>query len=120
MNPYYANPNPVFQPSMRIVQDVTNANPAVVTTTFDHNYITGTVVRLDIPVGFGMQQANQKTGSIIVTGLTTFTIDIDTSLFESFLSFGSWPSRATSYPHVVAIGEDNSILNAAVQNVLTH
>lgn len=119
-NPYYANPDPVFQPSMRIVQAITTANPASVTTTFDHDYITGTVVRLDIPAGFGMKQMNQKTGAITVTGLTTFNIDIDSTLFEALLVFASWPSRAASFPHVVAIGSENDTLKPAVVNSLPY
>jgi hypothetical protein len=117
-NPYYAYPNPIFQPAMRIIQNITNAPLAVVTTTFPHLYITGTIVRLDIPQIFGMNQANQLTGTINVTGPDTFLIDIDTTIFEPFLNFALWPVRATSYPNVVAIGEDNDILTAAVQNTL--
>lgn len=118
--PYFAYTNPVFQPAMRILQAITIASIASVTTTFNHLYITGTIVRLDIPVGFGMQQANQLTGTINVTGATTFLIDIDTTFFDPLLSFSSWPINATSYPQVVPIGEDNSILTAAVQNTLPH
>lgn len=119
-NPYFAIENPTFQPAMRIMQDITNAFPAAVTTTFDHLYITGTIVRLDIPVGFGMYQANTLFGTITVTGSTTFDIDIDTTLFEPFLAIGNWPARAVSYPQIVAIGERNDILTAAVMNTLPH
>lgn len=118
--PYYAYSNPAFQPAMRIAQAITQSLPAVVTTTFAHLYLSGTIVRLDIPNGFGMQQANQLTGAINVTGPTTFSIDIDTRLFDSFLLFANWPVRATSYPAVVPIGEVNLLLTAAVQNTLPH
>ena len=118
--PYYAYRNPVFQPAMRIVQNITNAFPAVVTTTFNHLYNTGAVLRLDIPLGFGMDQPNQQTGTIVVTGPTTFSISIDTRLYQPFLPFASWPARATSYPQCVCIGEDNDFLDSAVQNVLPY
>lgn len=72
---------PVYQPAMRIIESVTNDNPAVVTTTFNHQYQTGLIVRLNIPLGYGMQQANQLYGPIVVTGDDTFTIDIDTTYF---------------------------------------
>lgn len=78
--------NPVFQRAMRIISNVTNANPAVVTTTFDHQYLTGMIVRLIIPKGYGMTQANQLYAPIVVTGDTTFTIDIDTTMFDRFAS----------------------------------
>ena len=41
-----AYPFPVFQPAMRVISSITNGFPAVVTTTFDHQYISGTVMRL--------------------------------------------------------------------------
>lgn len=77
---------PVYQPAMRIISSVTNANPAVVTTTFNHQYQSGLIVRLNIAPGYGMQQANQLYGPIIVTGNTTFTIDIDTTYFEPLIT----------------------------------
>lgn len=76
---------PVFQKAMRIITAITNAFPASVTTSFNHNYITGMIVRLNIPMGYGMQQANQLYGPIIVTGNTTFTIDIDTISMDPFV-----------------------------------
>lgn len=80
-----ADANPVFQRAMRIISTITNANPAVVTTTFDHQYLTGLIVRLNIPRGYGMTQANRLYGPIVVTGATTFTIDIDTTHFDTFI-----------------------------------
>jgi len=80
-----AEANPVFQRAMRVISSITNANPAVVTTTFDHQYLTGLIVRLNIPKGYGMSQANQLYGPITVTGSTTFTIDIDSTLFDTFI-----------------------------------
>lgn len=73
---------PVYQPAMRIISSITNADPAVVTTTFNHQYQSGLIVRLNVPLGYGMQQANQLYGPIMVTGDTTFTIDIDTTFFD--------------------------------------
>lgn len=77
---------PTFQRAMRVISTITNANPAVVTTTTDHQYITGMIMRLNMPKGFGMQQANQLKGEIIVTGDATFSIDIDTTSMDPFLS----------------------------------
>lgn len=77
---------PTFQRAMRVISSITNANPAVITTTTNHQYITGMIVRLNIPKGFGMQQANQLYAPITVTGNTTFSIDIDTTQMDKFLS----------------------------------
>ena len=61
---------PVYQPAMRIVTAITNANPAVITTSFAHQYDTGLIVRFVIPLGFGMYELNQKQGTIIVINKT--------------------------------------------------
>lgn len=119
----YAIAYPVYQPAMRAILTITNAFPALVTTTIDgvvpadHDYITGTIVRLDIPPGFGMTQANQLFAPITVVSPTTFTIEINTTNFDAFTTPVNWPEsfqKAQSLP----IGEINSILTAAVQNVL--
>lgn len=111
--------NPTYKPSMRIISALTNANPAAVTTTFDHNYISGTICRLVIPPGYGMLQANELFGEITVTGTDTFTIDIDTSSFDAYATPASFP-ESYQYAQVVPIGENNSILTAAVRNVLPY
>lgn len=114
----YANPNPIFQPAMRLITAITNATVATVTTSFAHQYITGLQVRLDIPIACGMQQANGLVGSIIVVSPSMFTIGIDTTLFDPF----SIPNPAN--PHVnicalvVPVGEVNELLTGALVNVL--
>ena len=114
----YANPDPSFQPAMRLIASITNANPAVVTTTFAHDYISGIIVRLNIPVAVGMQQANGKQGTITVTGDTTFTINIDTTNFETFFIDDTLPAWINICANVVPIGEINSTLRASTRNVL--
>lgn len=114
----YATPNPVFGPAMRLIAAITNSNPAVVTTTFAHGYVSGTVVRLDIPEACGMQEINQQTGAIVVTSPTTFAIDIDASLFNPFTIPVGTPPWVNICPQVVPIGEINETLKAALQNIL--
>lgn len=110
---------PVYQPAMRIISSITNAFPAAVTTTFNHQYNTGLIVRLDIPTGYGMLQANQLIGTIVVTGLTTFDISIDTTNFGVFTTPASYPANA-QYAQVVPIGEQNIYLEYATVNVLPY
>lgn len=119
----FALANPVYQPAMRVILSVTNAFPALVTTSIDgvvagdHDYITGTIVRLDIPTGFGMTQANQLKGEITVVSPTTFTIDIDTRPFDVFAAPAAWPYNQQK-AQCVPVGENNSILTASTVNVL--
>lgn len=76
--------NPEYEPSMRIISNITNAKYALVTTTFDHDFVSGNTVRLHVPNKFGMTQADKHQGIIYVTSPITFTISIDTTQFNAF------------------------------------
>jgi hypothetical protein len=69
---------------MRLISAITNDNPASVTTTFDHDYTDGLIVRFNIPKAEGMTQLDKMTGTITVTGTDTFTVNIDTTSFDAF------------------------------------
>jgi hypothetical protein len=116
---YSALLNPIYQPAMRIISSITNSNPALVTTTFDHLYISGTIVRLDILPGFGIEQANQLIGEITVLSPTQFTMDIDTSQMFPFIGAPVYPFNLQT-SQVVPVGENSSQLTAALQNTLPH
>lgn len=113
----YSYPKPVFQPAMRVIAAITNAFPAVVTTTINHQYITGTIIRFNITKGHGMTQANQQFGPIVVLSPTTFSIAIDTTYYDPFFI----PSLLKyTCSQCIPIGEVNGILTAAEQNVLPY
>lgn len=118
MSTCYANPNPIFQPAMRLIASITQAFPAVVTTTFAHQYVSGTIVRLDIPPADGMQQADQFVGPITVTGSTTFTLPLDSTKFTPFAIPVSPDPHVNTCAQVVPIGEVDETLKAALVNVL--
>ena len=111
----YANPNPAFQPAMRIVTDISLSNPAVVTTSFAHQYVSGTIVRLDIPLANGMPQISGVpypgiTYPITVVSPTQFSVPVDSRNFQPYVDIECCC--------VVPTGEINSQLTAATQNVL--
>ncbi len=110
--------NPTYQPAMRIISAITNANPLEVTTTFAHNYLTGEIVRLVIPVGFGMNQARNYYGPITVTSPTTFTLPLDSTDFDPFVIPADNPGHFYTQAQVVPIGEVTSMLTGATRNVL--
>lgn len=121
---YYALSPNIFRPAMRMILSISLSPNAIVVTTIDgvvpgnHHYVTGTVVRLDIPKEFGMPQANQMTGTIIVIDDTSFSIDIDTSLFQPYVIPSPLPPHLQSFGQVVPIGSANDTLKPAVKNVL--
>lgn len=114
----YANPNPDYFPAMRLIEAITQANPAEVTTTFAHGYGTGMIVRLVVPPADGMQEINGMTGTITVTGDDTFTIDIDSTLFEPFAIPVTYPPHVDICAQVIPIGEVNETLLWASKNIV--
>ena len=126
MSTCYCEIRPDFQPATRVIATISISYPAIVTTTVDHLYVTGTIVRLEIPEACGMQQANNLTGTITVAGANSFTIDIDTREFDPFFvppdvntdPINGVPLYVNTCALVIPIGESNDILTAAVQNVL--
>ena len=114
----YAVVNPTFVPAMRLISSISNAALPTITTTFDHGYITGTIVRFDLPISVGMHQLNQQTLPITVTGTSTFTIPLDTTLYEAFNVPVLTSPFIDTCAQVVPMAEINSILTAAVRNQL--
>lgn len=114
----YAVRDPVYGPAMRLIASITNASAPVVTTTFDHGYITGTIVRFDLPPAVGMQQLNQQTLPITVTGTNTFTMPVDTTTFQAFAIPVSTSPFLDVCAQCVPMAENNDILTAAVKNQL--
>jgi hypothetical protein len=123
--PSYSNPFPTYQPAMRVIAAITQNTynptvPTLVTTTVNHQYIVGTIVRFDIPLLFGMQGLNQQVGTILsVPTPTTFTTDVITAGMDPFTLPSTFPP-AYQDAMVVPIGEINDILTAATNNVLPY
>ncbi len=111
----FVDPNPVFRPQRMVITGITQSNPTVVTTSTDHNYATGLIVRLVIPTAAGMQQIHNKTVEITVTGNATFSVNIDSLSFDAYVD----PPDSINCGQVSPVGENNSILTMATQNVLT-
>lgn len=132
---------PTIQKAIRTITAITNDTTALITTDIPHQYVTGQIVRIVIPLdfggvnnattqmnqySFGMVQINGKLGTILsIPTTTTFTVDIDTTNFDTFvlpppIVFPFGPPAALSYAQVVPVGEINSQFNAATQNVLPY
>lgn len=121
---YFVVSNPTFAPQMFNILSITNATIPTITTTTDginpanHNYLTGLIVRIVIPVNFGMSQLDQFEGPITVTSPSTFTINFNTSSLQPFVVPSYQPGNNGTPAQVVPIGETNDILTMAVMNIL--
>lgn len=105
---------PVYNPRTTDISNITQANPAVVTTTANHGYITGYQVRIVLPINnFGMQPLNFNVYTIIVLSSNSFALNVDSSNFNAF-SVGSNPQ----VPQCQYVGEPAITLVGAFKNVL--
>jgi hypothetical protein len=52
--------------------------------TASNTYIAGQLVRLNIPFGYGMQQANGLIPQITNVSGSTITVNVDSTLFDAF------------------------------------
>lgn len=115
---------PTIKPAVRIIEAITQSYPATVTTSFDHGYGVGMIVRLRIPDTFGMTQANQLQGTILTAADSTFEIDIDTTNFDPFVippnQVTTLVDAQTQFAQVVPVGEVNTTLQFAFRNVLPY
>jgi hypothetical protein len=108
------NVNPLFYPRRRIVVNITQANPAQVSTAIPHGMTAGQVIRFEIPSVSGMVQLNpspfnnyQPVTIVQVIDDYNFTINIDTTSFTAF----TWPTIAqqpSSFPAFNPVGEDTA------------
>lgn len=112
--PILAEVAPIFQPAMRIITNITNSNPVVITTSFDNQYVTGLIVRLYVPQGYGITELNHVEAPVTVLSNTTFSMPIDTTNMPAYTT----PPAAEQFAQAVPTGEINSILYAATRNIL--
>lgn len=124
--PFYgAIQTPIFMPAIRDILSITQANPAVVTTTFDgstagdNGYLTGLIVSLNIPLNFGMQALNQQVFPITVLSSSTFSIPLDTTGLDPFSIPSLQPGFNYTPAQVTPVGEDTAQLNQSFRNTLT-
>src|SRR5580698_1664237 len=80
---------------VQTIASITNANPMVLTTENDHDYVNGMQVTFLIPVIFGMQQLNNLIGQVIQLTSSTLTINIDTTTFSTFAYPSPLPNAYT-------------------------
>jgi len=66
------------------IASITNANPAVVTTSNPNSYVAGMVVTFQIPSLFGMSQLNRQIVQVTNVLGTAITVDVDTTNYTPF------------------------------------
>jgi len=107
----------MFNPKKRVIANITQANPGVVTTLVNHTFQTGDKVRIKVPEDCDMVELNDQLVTVTRTGDASFTIGIDTSAYTAFV----WPALGFSFTpaEVIPVGIDsayNTAIADAVEN----
>lgn len=109
-----AIPNPVYQPAMRVITNISNANPCVITTSFANNYFDTDIVTLYIDKAWGdFSQLNEMVGQIKPITSTTFYFPADTTLLGTFTD----PNNG-QFAQVIATSENVNTVYGATVNTL--
>lgn len=95
----YLPPTPVI-PGFLLITNITQTNPMVVTITDsdENTYIVGQAVYLSVPASYGMFQANALTGVITAISGTNFTLNINATQFDAFVT----PSVGREQPATIS------------------
>jgi hypothetical protein len=108
-----------FQPISKSISSITNANPAVVTTSTSHGYKTGIYVRMVFPLmtnpalRFGMPEVNGNVYLATVLSPTTFSLNVDSTSFQPFSI-----NTTKQVPMVIPVGEVSSTFMNVEKNNL--
>lgn len=109
---YYYVANPLYSPAMANISAITQANPAVITTTADVDYVIGQTCRVYLPNGWGMPQMNNLVVTITQISGTSLTTNVDSTLFFPFTT----PSPVVQVAQLVPVGEIAETLLGATFN----
>jgi hypothetical protein len=71
-------------PNMLLISNITRSYPMVITVEESNTYIVGQMVKLTIPSDYGMFQADQRTGVIVAINGLNFSVNIDSTQFDTF------------------------------------
>lgn len=93
-----------YQPSRFVISDVTLGQTTIVTTSDDHNYVVGQLVRLLIPPSFGCIKLNEQKGYVLsLPDTDQIELNIDSSInVDPYIA-----SSATTVAQTLGIGDIN-------------
>jgi hypothetical protein len=94
-----------YKPRRFVISGVSLGTSTTVTTSVDHNYVIGQLVRLIIPPSFGCIQLNEQQGVVLsIPSSTQIVLSLDSS--QNVDPYQT--STATTVAQTLAIGDWNS------------
>jgi hypothetical protein len=109
----------MFTPTQLTITNITQAYPAVVTTSTNHNLTTGQIVRTIVPVNYGMVELNKKLLSITILTANTFSLqytqvpptkNVDSRAFTAFTT----PSNPGMTAQILPVGSGPTPLTGPI------
>lgn len=97
-----------WYPKNRTVCNISKAANAVITTTVSNNFTVGQKVRFRVPAVMGMIEMDGLTGTVLTTAAGSFTVNIDSTSFTTFV----WPAVGLvpfTPAEVVPVGMDSAV-----------
>lgn len=94
-----------YQPSRFVISQIILGINTIVTTSINHNYVIGQLVRLIIPPNAGCRNLNESQGYVLsIPSPTQVLLSINSTDTDPFIV----PSASSTQAQTLAIGEINS------------
>ncbi len=95
-----------FAPKAFSIEEITRGLTTTITTSEDHDYVIGQLIRTIIPMFYGMRELNEVQSYVIsIPASDQVVIDVDSRSFNAFISS---PTFALQTPYILAIGDVNT------------
>ena len=92
-------PPSIVLPQALIISAITQSLPMVITVTEQipqNIYIVGQLIYLSVPFSYGMYQANALTAQILFINGSDFTVNVDSTQFDPFVTPSSGSEKPAS------------------------
>lgn len=73
-----------FYPSINSITGINNSVNAVITVLNTNDLTVGQVIRINVPRTYGMLQIDDQIANIVSVGSNSYTVDIDSTNFDTF------------------------------------
>ena len=104
-----------YQPSQFFISNITLGLTTIVTTTVNHNYVIGQLVRLIIPPQFGCRQLNEQQGLVLSIPASN-QVELNINSNQNVDAFTA--SNAKTQPQILAIGDNNQGIISATGPII--
>ena len=95
-----------YQPSVFFISAITLGPTTIITTSVNHNYVIGQIVRVLITEFYGTWQISEQQGLVIaIPAPNQVTVTIDSTNANAFIAN---PPFGPTQPQIVAVGDQNS------------